>query len=431
MELTKQAERFEQILKDLAVPKYSFVLRESEKQELNTEGGDFKLLRTTFGNSAGVSVFLSDKKGTATGNDVSEEGLQALVESAVASAESASADPAHDIAPGEGTHLFRQGVEHPDGDRLFERMQELVAAIETEFPKVQLMQAIGSCDSGHSLFCTSNGTRFESIQGEYSVVLEFSASDGEQSTGIDYAFLETLTLDKPLLDQGDLRRKLQDAEKQLGAKPLEGKFEGTLVFTPDCLGDFLGMTLGNYASGAVILDGTSQWLDKVGEQVADESLTVRFDPFDPRIVCGERYTGDGYLSEPVTVIDKGVLTMHMLSLYVANKTGRPVTKNDGSACIVEPGDLSLEELIGTVENGLLVGSFSGGHPGPNGEFSGVAKNSFRIENGKVTGAVTETMISGNLGELWMHIRGISRDVCDNGGYVLPWLAADGVTISGK
>ena len=57
--------------------------------------------------------------------------------------------------------------------------------------------------------------------------------------------------------------------------------------------------------------------------------------------------------------------------------------------------------------------FSGGMPGVNGDFSGVAKNSFLIENGKVTTPISETMISGNLAEMLNSIIAVSADtVCD-------------------
>ena len=69
-----------------AVTKYAYVLSESEKQELNTEGADFKLMRTVFGGGVSLTVFDGARKGSASGNDRSEEGLKAIVESAVAAA---------------------------------------------------------------------------------------------------------------------------------------------------------------------------------------------------------------------------------------------------------------------------------------------------------------------------------------------------------
>ena len=191
------------------------------------------------------------------------------------------------------------------------------------------------------------------------------------------------------------------------------------------------MLVNNYISDGVIINGTSQWLDKVGEQVASEALTVSLNPYDERIVIGERATGSGFRTEDVTLIDKGVLKIHRLSLYGSNKTGRPVVKNTGFDLVVGNGEKTLAELIASVDRGLILGGFSGGQPGANGEFSGVAKNSFLIEKGKITGAVTETMVNGNLGEAFRRIKGVSKEVLCDGGSVVPWIAVDGIVISGK
>ena len=41
------------------------------------------------------------------------------------------------------------------------------------------------------------------------------------------------------------------------------------------------------------------------------------------------------------------------------------------------------------------------------------------------------LVNGNLGELVKNIRAVSRETCCDGNMVLPYLAADGVVISGK
>ncbi|HPY94857.1 MAG TPA: metallopeptidase TldD-related protein [Clostridia bacterium] len=54
-----------------------------------------------------------------------------------------------------------------------------------------------------------------------------------------------------------------------------------------------------------------------------------------------------------------------------------------------------------------------------------------MENGQIGPAVSETMISGNLAGMLKHIRGISKETVEDGTGSLPWLAVDGITISGK
>lgn len=431
MELKQAADFLDGILREQKIEKYGFFLNQSEKQELNIENGEFKLLRTVFNNNTSVNVFLGTKTGSAGGNAMTEEGLRKVAEEAKAAAESASEDPCHDIAPGQGKELYRRGIYEPDMEKFIERIREFLDTVAKEYPEVRIMASIGSFDRWHWLSRNTNGTEFEGIGGQYHFSIEICASDGERTTGLDYTGIAMKTLDQPLIELGDIRRHLEDIRRSIHPETLEGKFEGTLILTPGCAANFIFMTLSNYICDGVIINGTSQWLDKVGEQVADEKLTITLDPYDERIISGECGTASGFRSEKVTLIEKGVLKTHWLSLYGANKTGRPVVKNTGSDLVVTPGDKTLEELIASVDKGLIIGYYSGGQPGTNGEFSGVAKNSFLIENGKIKGAVTETMVNGNLGEAFRKIRGISREVLCDGGSVVPYIAVDGIVISGK
>ena len=430
-ELRNRADQMDRILEEKSIVRYSYTLSEGEKQELNLENGGFKLMRTVFSQSGSIKVFSGSRMGAASGNDVTEDGLKKLAEDALAAAESSPEDPCHDIAPDQGKDVFRQGVWEPNLDAFLARIQEFLDTVSRDYPKVRIMSAIGSFDRWNWLSRNSNGTEFEGLGGQYHFSVEISAAEGDTTTGLDYTGFAVKDLNTPFLELGAMKDHLESVQNSIGAKPMEGKFEGTVIMKPELAASFLAMTLSNYVSSSVIMDGTSLWLDKVGEQVASEKLTVSLKPYDPRIINGERGTGDGFRSEDVTILDRGVLKTHLLNLYAARKTGRPVVKNTGFDLVVEPGDATLEELIASVDRGLLMGGFSGGQPGTNGEFSGVAKNSFLIEHGKIVGAVTETMVSGNLGDVFRKIRGITKELCCDGTSVVPWIAADGILISGK
>ncbi|MGI6687301.1 MAG: metallopeptidase TldD-related protein [Christensenellales bacterium] len=187
----------------------------------------------------------------------------------------------------------------------------------------------------------------------------------------------------------------------------------------------------SYVGSTVIMDGTSRWKDSLESQVADPRITIRMAPRDPRVICGERYTAEGYLSEDYALIEKGVLKHFMLSDYAARKTGHKRAPNSTYQGIMEPGEMPLSEIIASIPRGLLVGRYSGGSTATSGEFSGVAKNTFLIEDGKVTDAVSETMIAGNLAGMLNRVIGISSETVENGHGSLPWLAVDGITISGN
>ena len=204
-----------------------------------------------------------------------------------------------------------------------------------------------------------------------------------------------------------------------------------MLLCPGCLSDFMGSIVDKFASDTTILEGTSIWKDAIGQSVADERITVSFAPCHEEVVCGQSYTTEGFIAEDFDFIRDGKLESFVTSLYIANKTGVARAKNSGGNMVIKAGDKSLEEIIAGIEKGILVGRFSGGDPAQNGDFSGVAKNSFLIENGKITGAVSETMISGNLSEMLNNLVAISKERVADGYSVLPYAAFDGITVSGK
>ncbi len=411
--------------------KASVAVYETEQREFNAESGELKLLRTVFGKSLSVKAIKDQRLGSVSGNDLSKKAIEKVVEDVLAATESAAQDPNYDIAEKQENGEFHLPCYEADMDRFFMRVQELLKDVKEQFPKINVMLGMCSHMKSHNVYKNSNGTQFEVFEGAYNVFLEFSAVEGDRSTGINGGGFTTISLDEPFINQPALRQHLEESMGQLDLVSLTGKQEGTVIFTPDCGAQMLMSLLGNYASGANVLDGTAQWKDKIGQQVVDPRITIKVDPYDERIVCGHRYTGDGFRTEPVTLIDKGVLQCHMLDLYQANKLGTKVTKLAGNGYILEKGDKTLEELIRGVSYGLLMGSFSGGSPNASGEMSGVAKNSFLIVDGKIQGAVMETMVSANLGEMFNHLVGLSSETTEDGSMSMPYVAVEGVTISGK
>ena len=429
--IRKIAERIEAGFASKGIKKYSYRLVEKETRELSAENGEFSLLRTLFDNTATLSAFKGGKNGIVRGNDFSDSGIDALVQSAVLSAEAAVKDPAHDIAPEQEAAKFRQGCLKPDFDRFFDKVKELLSDIRTEYPKIQIMNVIGEYVKEHSLFRNSNGVDFEQSAGEYVVIVEFAGHEGDKTTNLEFTTVQMKDLDGKIIDKGSLRYHLDNAQKQLEQIQLTGKFTGSVIFTPELFAEFMGMVARNYISDGVLIDGTSLWKRKIGKKVADDKLTVTLKSSDRRIVVGERYTADGFRTEDLPIIEKGILKNFQIGLYASKKIKKPVSKNSSTDLVVKAGNTPLEKMIASVKRGLIVGGFSGGNPGTNGEFSGVAKNSYYVEDGQIKGAVSEVMINGNLGKALMHIRSISSEVLCDGGMVVPYVLVDNIVVSGK
>ena len=418
-------------LKDNGADKAQCSVRFTETHEFNVDGGKFSLFRTLFDNSLTLTAVKDDKKGSVGINRLDDESIAAAAVNCLAIAESGAADPAWAFAEKSENGTFTEGSPEADLDLLFDRTEELMNDIKAQFPLILMAQMIVTHKKRHTVFKNSFGVEYEVLSGNYEIELMFSAHEGEKSSSFFGSGVYTDRLDTPFMELGTIREDLANVSKQLETKPLEGKFTGVAVLPPFSLGTFIGSALSNFTADGTLLDGTSPWKDSLGKVVADPAITISAAPLDERIVCGERFTGEGFRSENYDIIKDGVLESFMLSGYVANKTGLPRAKNSSYSIVMKPGDTPYADIIAGIERGILVGRFSGGEPGTSGDFSGVAKNSFLIENGKITCALSETMISGNLGDLLKNVVAISSEVVCDGATVLPYVAFGGVTVSGK
>lgn len=403
----------------------------SEKQEFNVEGGEFSLFRTVFNTEMTLGAYKDHKYGTVKINSFSDEDIETGIKDCLEVAEASVADEAYDMAPRQGEHKFREGIDKPDLDKFFKRVTELLDTIKNEYPKICVTQSIASYDSEHTEYHDTNGTRITQVIGSYSIMVAMTAVDGEKVTSAKYAWFTTADLETPFIEQANTREEIEETVKLLEAKPLDHKFTGTMILKGMGLMEFVEFLNENYIGNAVIKNKTSQWYGKKGEKVADEKLTISVSADDPRILNNRHFTKDGFLAENVDIIKNGVLQNYTIDLYTAKKVGFDPIKNACMSLIIEPGDTPYEDMIKGIDEGIIVGSFSGGYPGVSGEFSGVAKNSFYIKDGKVVGPVSEAMINGNLGDIFNNIKAVSKEVVTNGEAILPMMAFNGVVVSGK
>ena len=408
------------------------VVRESEKREFNVDGDRFSLMRTLFDRDVAITVLKDQRKGSVHLNRFDEGSVYDAISECIAASESAEPDPAWQFCDEPTEQIYVQGTPHCDTEKLFFRTKELLENIHERHPKILIEQMITSHDFYRSVYLNSNCVMYHPTAGAYSFSLMYSAHDGEKSSSFFGSDVTLANLDKPVIECGLIDRELSEIERQLDPEPLEGKFTGTVLLAPAALAEIvLGTIFGNFVSDSSLIDGTSIWKDKLGEQVADECLTISIRADGEDVVIGQRVTAEGYPAEDFDLIRDGKLVSFDLSQYGANKTGGKRAGCSAGNLFIPAGEKSSDEIIKGIEKGVLVMRFSGGSPAPSGEYSGVAKNSFLIENGAITHALTETMISGCVPDMLNSIRDISSDVLKDGANSIPYIAFDGVTISGK
>lgn len=406
------------------------LLEHTEKHELNVERETVNLFRTTYDTNLQLSGICEQKKGTLSINKLDQASLDQAVEEVVALANASKPDPAYDIAEQQPAKEFKSGLEAPDQELMFDRLTRFLEHCKTTYPTLIQERVTLDFTRTRQYFQNSNGVEFVAQQGHYNFVTIFASKEGKKTSSFNAAGFASHHLDRALHEFGSVETLLQQSTEQTVTNLIPEKMEGDIIITPDCLGDFIEY-ITEFLRDYALISGTSIFKEKLHEPIADEQLTLHCRPVSEEIVKGYFFTHDGYEAQNSTIIDKGVLNTFLLSLYGAKKTGRPRAINHGEAYVIEPGTTRFDKMIRSVSQGILLCRFSGGHPSENGDFSGVAKNSYYIEDGKIQYPLTETMISGNLATALKNIRAISRERINFGNAILPWVQIGGVTISGK
>jgi PmbA protein len=229
------------------------------------------------------------------------------------------------------------------------------------------------------------------------------------------------------------------ALRRLGARKVTTQ-EAPVVFDPEMAASLL-RTLAGAVSGTSIYRGTSFLLNRLGQQVAAETVTVIDDGTIPGALGSRPFDGEGVPTRRTVVVEHGVLQSYLLDTYCARRLGMTSTGNaarDAAGISVGssnfyfvPGTYTPEEIIASVESGLYLTELIGfGVNLVTGDYSRGAVGLW-IENGELTYPVEEITIAGNLNEILRNIEMVGNDLMFRGRTAAPTLKIGHMTIAGN
>lgn len=399
--------------------------------EIYYELGKISMIRTVFSDNISLKLLKDKRKGSVSLNSFDPNDIKNAVAEAWQASKAAAVDEAEGISAQAENFSFSQGEPKPNLDQMYQQLTGFLEDVKQEYPKISFDSIGVEHQYTERLYANSNGVRLSSSQGLYQLSNMFMAKDGDKTSSFNYFGSIYEDPGVSVVDQDRVQRILTDTQRQIVTEQLEGSFIGDLVITPACLQELLGNVLYGFTSDRALIAGSSPWKDKLGEQVANPGFSLSLIADHPELPAASPISTDGYVTENMPLIQNGILKNFSLSRYGASKTGLERAANSGGIMEVSQGETPLAEMISGVERGILMGRFSGGSPTPAGDLSGVAKNSFLIENGIVTKALSEVMIAGNLAAMLLDISAVSQERESSGYYLLPWVLVEGITISGK
>ncbi len=213
-----------------------------------------------------------------------------------------------------------------------------------------------------------------------------------------------------------------------------------MIFEPRTARALLG-DLFDAVNGSAIYRGASFLVNKIGEKIASERLTIVDDAIMPGLFGSSPFDDEGVRARRTVVIERGVLKSYLLNSYSARKLGMKTTGNasrglSGNAGVgpgnffIEAGAMAPEKMIAGVKNGFYVTELIGTAANTvTADYSSGAAGLW-IENGELAYAVSEITIAGNLKQMLLDLSEIGSDLDFRGSIAAPTLLIGEMTISG-
>ncbi len=199
--------------------------------------------------------------------------------------------------------------------------------------------------------------------------------------------------------------------------------EYTVVISSQAGGTMIHEACGHGLEADLVLKGGSIYAGKMGQKVAADGVTVIDDGTLRNYRGTLNFDDEGNETERTVLIENGILKGYMHSMLTARRMGVKPTGNGRRESyehipiprmrntFIAPGDKDPEEIISSVDKGILVVKMGGGQVDiVSGDFTFGVPKAFMIENGKVTKKLRGVSLVGNGGEVLRNIEMVGNDL---------------------
>jgi PmbA protein len=451
------------ILEKKSIDGYEIYFNQSSHFDVESKEGKIDTLQTS--HYAGISFRIlnqqrmgfsyttfSNPSPSAKKNFSSE--LDRVIEDAIRSAETTSADSCLDFSPGLKTPPPKLPIMDETLGKISEKvkieraksLEESAKAMDPERIKKVRKASYGEILSRTTLI-NSKGLQFSYDQTLASVSVTAVAEEhGESEVGWDFDvshFFNDLDAEKVGRSAG------RKALERLGGRRIPTGVYPVLLRN-HVASEFLSLLAHSFLADQV-LKGKSPLKGKQGEGFFSRLLTIVDDGLYPKGISTAPIDGEGMPSQRTSLVDRGELAGYLYDRYWANRENLSPSKSQVSSTgnsrrhgiksppsvgisnfFIEPEDLNLPNLMGNISKGMVVEEVMGLHTVDpiSGDFSLGCSGDW-IDGGEKVHPVKSIAIAGNLFELFRKITGIGSDLRFFGGVGSPSLLIKELLISGN
>jgi PmbA protein len=384
----------------------------------------------------GLTVYIGQRKGSASTSDLSPAAMRETVAAACRIARHAAEDPCAGLPD-----IGLLATDFPDLDLYYPWAIEPEAAIELAV----------ACESAarnhHTDISNSEGASLNTFEGlrvmgnslgflhgyassRHSLSVSVIGERGQQMQRDDWWTVARDARDLQSPEEVG-RIAAERTIRRLGARSLSTR-QCPVIFAADVAASLLGHFIGAIRGGNLYRK-SSFLLDQLGKPVFPDFVQIHEQPHLKKALGSVPYDAEGVRTVPHHLVRNGILESYVLSTYSARKLGMTSTGNAGGVhnLIIDPGTLDQAGLLQKMGTGLLVTELMG--QGVNlvtGDYSRGAAG-FWVENGTIQYPVEEFTIAGNLRDMLKTLVAVGNDVDLRGNTRTGSIMLEQLTIAGN
>jgi PmbA protein len=417
----------------------AFVIR-SRDTEIRVFAGEVESLSVAEVSGVGVRVIADGRQGFAFAGSVDPDVVDETLVEARDNASFGAMDDAFGLAtpedaasaPAPDLDLWREELLGVPTDRKVALVLDLERATRAADSRIRGVESADYGDGAVEVAVASSTGVEASWRRTTCSVYSSALAGAADETQTGYGFSVGRTFDDLDVEQA-ARDAAERATRLLGARqPASARLP--VVLDPMVTRSVLGL-VGSALSGEALLKGRSMFVDRAGEQVASEGVTIVDDPTIADSLGASPRDSEGVPTRRTELVSSGTLVGFLQNVYTARRSGGRTTGSavrgfkatpgvGARALHLVPGSATPDELLGRCPEGLYVQSVSGLHSGTNtvsGDFS-VGAEGLMIRDGAFAEPVREITIASTLQRMLLDVAAIGDD--------LTWLpgGAAGVTV---
>lgn len=397
----------------------------------------------TIANTQKLSVkgIFDGKMGTVTTEILTDEIIDFLVDSVIASAKAIESEDEVFIYEGDKEYKKIEGIYN---DSIYNvtakqkiadafKLEELIKAKDKRINMVEVFYGEGS---NNVKIRNSKGLNLEKLVNDAIVGAQVVANDGkDQRSAFEYVRSNDYA-DFNLETLATLAAK--KAVALLGATPC-GSGEYEILLNKEASASLLGPHVSMFSAESV-QKNVSLLKGKVGEVIGSSKISIVDDPFMKKSVRSGSFDDEGVATSYKELVKDGVLTGFMHNLKTAKKDN---IKSTGNGFIgrgiaptnfyIAPGEFKYDKAVKSMKKGIIITDLAGTHAGANpisGDFS-LQASGFLVENGEIVRPVALITVAGNYLNLLKDVTEVCDDLKFNFGYIgSPSLLIKSLMVSG-